>query len=71
MSDKRRHNRSYLLRLWLTESTEGLIWRASLEDVRGGERCGFANLSSLFAFLEDQTRDDLEHDKDREAKDEG
>jgi hypothetical protein len=69
MSGKRQ-NRSYLLRLWSAESAEGVIWRASLEDVRSGERCGFADLSSLFAFLEEQTRGYPERDQDREATDE-
>jgi hypothetical protein len=41
---------SFLLRLW-RESEHG-AWRASLENVTTGERRGFPNLASLFAFLE-------------------
>ena len=70
MSGKQWHYRSYLLRLWLAESAEELLWRASLEEVRGGERCGFANLSSLFAFLEEQTCGYPERDKDESIDEE-
>jgi hypothetical protein len=45
---------SYLLRLWQTESDGESVWRASLESVRTGQRKGFADLGSLFAFLEAQ-----------------
>jgi len=31
------------------------MWRASLEDPHSGERRGFADLESLFAFLKEQT----------------
>jgi hypothetical protein len=41
---------SYLLRVW-RESEQG-AWRASLESVTTGERHGFPNLLSLFAFLQ-------------------
>lgn len=44
----------YLLRLWQAHSGERLVWRASLEDVRTGERRGFGGLSRMLAFLEDQ-----------------
>jgi hypothetical protein len=40
---------SFLLRLW-RESEQG-GWRASLENVTTGERQGFPDLASLFAFL--------------------
>ena len=46
---------SYLLRLWQTTSGGELVWRASLEDSRTGDRMGFANLDALFAFLRQQT----------------
>jgi hypothetical protein len=71
MSGKRQHYRSYLLRLWQAGNAKESIWRASLEDVRSGERCGFADLSSLFAFLEEQARGYPERDKDHEPIDEG
>lgn len=45
---------SYLLRLWQTESDGEPVWRASLESVRTGQRKGFADLRSLFTFLESQ-----------------
>ena len=46
---------SYLLRLWQIKSEDELVWRASLESPHTGERCGFASLEALFAFLRQQT----------------
>ena len=47
-----RRYESYLLRLWESDQAGGLIWRASLESTNTGERHGFADLASLFAYLE-------------------
>ena len=55
MSNEQRSYLSYLLRLWETESGGEEVWRASLEDPRTGERKGFANLTDLFTFLEQET----------------
>jgi hypothetical protein len=33
---------------------QGLVWRASLESARTGERRGFADLTHLCAFLEEE-----------------
>jgi hypothetical protein len=41
---------SFLLRLW-RESEHG-AWRVALENVTTGERYGFSDLTSLFAFLQ-------------------
>ena len=46
---------SFLLRLWQIRSGGKVVWRASLESAQTGERCGFADLASLIAFLEQQT----------------
>ena len=46
---------SYLLRLWHTRSKRELVWRASLESAQTGERRGFANLTDLLTFLEQET----------------
>jgi hypothetical protein len=46
-----RHYHAYLLRLWQASEGEAVMWRALLEDPRTGERRGFADLDSLFAFL--------------------
>jgi hypothetical protein len=46
---------SYLLRLWQVESKGQLVWRASLEDSRSGERQGFASVGALLAFLRELT----------------
>lgn len=42
--------RSYLLRLWQEAPGDGD--RAVLQDVMGGETCGFPSLESLFAYLD-------------------
>jgi hypothetical protein len=49
--------RSYLLRLWCAATLDG-CWRASLEDLRTGERLGFAGLEPLFAYLMEQVESD-------------
>ena len=46
---------AYLLRLWQVTSDDGAAWRASLQDVRTGERLGFATVERLVAFLTEQT----------------
>ena len=54
MADVEQGYRAYLLRLWQVSSGESIVWRASLDDPSTGERKGFADLASLFAFLRDQ-----------------
>ncbi len=44
---------AYLLRLW--REGPSAPWRAMLVDPGTGDRRGFADLSKLFAFLQDQT----------------
>jgi hypothetical protein len=51
------HYHAYLLRLWQTGEGEAAEWRALLEDPRTGERRGFADLDSMFAFLKELCRD--------------
>ena len=58
MPEERHGYHSYLLRLWRTSNQGKPGWRASLESAQTGERRGFADLESLFAFLEAQTSDD-------------
>lgn len=41
-----------LLRLTQARGETGMVWRASLESARTGERVGFASLEELFRFLE-------------------
>lgn len=43
--------KSYLLRLWQTQSSAGPVWRASLEDPHTGVRLGFASIQRLHQFL--------------------
>ncbi len=45
---------SYLLRLWRVNEAGAHVLRASLEDPITGERRGFADLKSLFVYLEEQ-----------------
>jgi hypothetical protein len=54
MTTEQQHYLAYMLRLWQVSSDGEPIWRASLESPHTGERHGFANLESLFAFLEEQ-----------------
>jgi hypothetical protein len=54
---------SYLVRLWQARSHGAWVWRASLEDSRTGARHGFADLTRLFAFLEEQTSGDAQADR--------
>ena len=54
MGEARRGYLSYLLRLWQARADGELVWRASLESPRTGERRGFANLADMFAFLEEE-----------------
>lgn len=51
MPEKQPSQQSYLLRLW----PEDAQWRASLQQVATNERVGFADLQSLFLFLQAQT----------------
>lgn len=44
---------AYLLRLWRVEGDSA--WRATLDDPGTGERRGFKDLLSLFAFLQGET----------------
>jgi len=60
MAEELQEYQSYLLRLWRTSSHGKPTWRASLESAQTGERRGFADLASLFAFLEEQTRSNSE-----------
>ena len=46
--------RSYLLRLWETKSSGERVWRASLQDPHTEECKGFASLTDLFTFLEQE-----------------
>ena len=57
MSDEQQRYLSYLLRLWQIESKGQLVWRASLEDARTGERQGLASSASMLAFLREQTNE--------------
>jgi hypothetical protein len=63
MPDESHDYYSFLLRVWQTSSHGKVVWRASLESAQTGERYGFADLASLFAFLEEQTGDDSSDDE--------
>ena len=43
--------RSYLLRLWQVRAEAGLVWRASLEEVKTGDQRGFTSMEELIAYL--------------------
>jgi hypothetical protein len=48
------HYLSYLLRLWQVTLAGEVAWRASLECPHTGDRLGFADLDSLWSFLQSQ-----------------
>ena len=54
MEGRERGYLSFLLRLWQAEGEGELVWRASLESPRTGDRWSFARLSELYAFLDEQ-----------------
>ena len=49
---------AYLLRLWREDHGGRFIWRASVETPGLTKRQAFADLATLFAFLEAQTESD-------------
>ena len=51
MTEEQTKYKSYLLRLWQTDSEGQQVWQASLEHPGSGERRGFADLEALFDFL--------------------
>ena len=54
---------SYLLRLW--REVEGtVVWRASLQDPRTGERVGFATLDDLVEYLHHHVEANASTDED-------
>ena len=55
MSEGQPRHLSYLLRLWQIESQGRLVWRASLQEARSGERRGFPDLEALIAYLREET----------------
>lgn len=60
---------AYLVRLWQVEDRGELAWRASLEDAHTGERRGFPDLASLFAFLVAKTdRPEMQDDLALDAR---
>jgi hypothetical protein len=54
MPDDRSSYLSYLLRLWRVSGVTPPLWHASLEHPRTHERRSFADLASLFVFLQEQ-----------------
>lgn len=51
MNDEQRYL-AYMVRLWTVQRNGGRLWRASVEDVRTGERQAFADVAGLVAFLQ-------------------
>jgi hypothetical protein len=52
MSEEPPRYLAYMLRMWQATSDGRMVWRASLESPHTGERQGFADLRSLYEFLE-------------------
>jgi len=51
---------SYLLRMWQVPTSEEYTWRIQLENVRTGEKRGFANLEELLSYLNQVTAETKE-----------
>ena len=51
MNDEQRYL-AYMVRLWTVRRNGGRLWRASVEDVRTGERQAFADVAGLVTFLQ-------------------
>ena len=47
-----RLQQAYLVRLWAVHHNGELLWRASIENINTRERHAFADLPSLYRFLE-------------------
>lgn len=58
---------AYLVRCWLVETTEGPVWRASVENPYTAERHTFADLNGAFAFLAEETETVLEQHTRRKS----
>ena len=43
---------SFLLRIWHLPTDDDRSWRIMLEDVRTGEKYGYANFEDLLAYLQ-------------------
>ena len=48
---RRPNYRAYILRLWRVDNGPQATWRASLQDVHGRVRRGFASLDDAVAYL--------------------
>jgi hypothetical protein len=65
----RRGQMAYLLRLWQERNGERVIWRASLQDVRGGKPLGSADLDRAVAYLRQQMEEATEPRRSGRAPD--
>jgi hypothetical protein len=45
------HALAYVLRLWRVTDAASPVWRASLQDIRTGERHGFADVDGACRYL--------------------
>jgi hypothetical protein len=66
-SEPQQHYLAYMLRLWRAGTSNGPVWRASLENPHTGERHTFADLEALIAHLRTQTEDQPNLQPEREA----
>ncbi|MBM4464523.1 MAG: hypothetical protein FJ014_02965 [Chloroflexi bacterium] len=48
--------------MWQVKDEGKAGWRAFLENAHTGQRKGFASLDALFAFLQQQTNDDVKEE---------
>ena len=51
MNEAKHAYQSYLLRLWVVKEGEHSVWRASLEEVRSGNKKVFTTLEEMYQYL--------------------
>jgi hypothetical protein len=68
MIKKHERYQAYLVRLWQVSGGERPAWRASIEDPHTGERRGFPNIASLFAFVNEQIGNAADPDREKPSR---
>lgn len=71
MVDAQAGYQSYLLRLWVQQREDKLVWRVALESVQDQGQWSFANLEDCFAFLQEQGKGSIGAHQVIDFQDEG
>ncbi len=67
MAKKEPRHLAFLIKLWQVRSEGQMVWRGSLDDAHSGEKKGFGDPASIFAFLQEKLglKPELPKDKDQ------